>query len=390
MKPLYMAGLVFRLLFRDRTAIFFMMVFPTVIILLIGISIFGGTGAAGDRGKVGILSSEGPLAANLVSELGSVKRFDLLDYTELETMQRDIRRETIDAAVVIPNGYDASLIAGKPVEVQFLSPTVDPNPALRTLINGVVADHGAKVKAAVFTASLTGQSPETYLQAATELAKQDPVAKVNSQTLGREVVQTIPQGFSYPAASNLVLFVFITSIAGASGLIESRRLGIVKRIISTPTTSSTVLWGFTLARFATAAFQALFIFVVGALLFRVNWGDPVGAVMVIGAFTLVGTGVGMLVGATFRTPEQASSLGPPLGIAFGMLGGTMWPLEIVPPVMRTFGHITPHAWAMDAFIDLIGRRASYAAVLPEVGVLLAVALLILTLATVRLRRTITA
>ncbi len=61
----------------------------------------------------------------------------------------------------------------------------------------------------------------------------------------------------------------------------------------------------------------------------------------------------------------------PVGIALGMLGGTMWPLEIVPQAMRTVGHLTPHAWAMDAFIALMGKGADLASIAPQIAILLA-------------------
>jgi ABC-2 type transport system permease protein len=56
----------------------------------------------------------------------------------------------------------------------------------------------------------------------------------------------------------------------------------------------------------------------------------------------------MFSGTVFRTSEQATAIGPAVGTAFGMLGGCMWPLEIVPQPVRLVGHATPHAWAVDA------------------------------------------
>ena len=86
--------------------------------------------------------------------------------------------------------------------------------------------------------------------------------------------------------------------------------------------------------------------------------------------------------------EQATSLGPPVGIALAMLGGAMWPLEIVGPLMRTVGHMTPHAWALDAFVDLVGNGASAVDVLPQVGILLGFSVVLLPLASWRLRRSL--
>jgi ABC-2 type transport system permease protein len=77
----------------------------------------------------------------------------------------------------------------------------------------------------------------------------------------------------------------------------------------------------------------------------------------------------MLFGTILRTPEQAGSIGSGAGIAMGMLGGCMWPLEIVPETMQRIGHAFPHAWAMDAWIELIGRGGTIADITTELAVL---------------------
>ena len=70
---------------------------------------------------------------------------------------------------------------------------------------------------------------------------------------------------------------FITSLAGAAGLIEARRLGVTRRLVATPTTVATVLFGEALGRFALALLQGLIIFGVGWLVFGVDWGHPPAA-----------------------------------------------------------------------------------------------------------------
>jgi len=181
--------------------------------------------------------------------------------------------------------------------------------------------------------------------------------------------------------------VFITSLAGA-GLIEARRLGVTRRLVATPTTVATVLFGEALGRFAVALLQGLIIFGVGWLVFGVDWGDPPAALLLTVTFALVATGVGMLGGSVLRNAEQATSIGPPVGIALGMLGGCMWPLAIVPEPMRVVGHLFPQAWAMDAFIALIARNTGLGGILRELAVLAGFAAVLLGVATWRLRRTL--
>ena len=67
----------------------------------------------------------------------------------------------------------------------------------------------------------------------------------------------------------------------------------------------------------------------------------------------------------------------------------MAPLEVFPDTIRTIAHITPHAWGNDAFSDLVRRDGAVADILRELGVLVASAVVLLTLATWRLRRAIT-
>ena len=45
-----------------------------------------------------------------------------------------------------------------------------------------------------------------------------------------------------------------------------------------------------------------------ALAFEVQWGNPLGAALIMVTFSLVGTGAGMLIGTTFSNAEQAAGL----------------------------------------------------------------------------------
>lgn len=68
----------------------------------------------------------------------------------------------------------------------------------------------------------------------------------------------------------------------------------------------------------------------------------------------------------------------------------MVPLEVFPPLMKKVALITPHAWAMQGFTELIRRNAGFFDVLPELGVLLGFAVVLLVAASWSLRRSIVA
>jgi ABC-2 type transport system permease protein len=147
-----------------------------------------------------------------------------------------------------------------------------------------------------------------------------------------------------------------------------------------------VLAGKALAAFVLGTASVLVMWLATTLVFGADWGDPPAALLLVVTFALVGTGVGMLGGSVLRNAEQATSIGPPVGIALGMLGGCMWPLAIVPQPMRVIGHLFPQAWAMDAFIALIAKGEDIAGIALQLAVLAAFAAVLLAQATWRLRR----
>ena len=75
-----------------------------------------------------------------------------------------------------------------------------------------------------------------------------------------------------------------------------------------------------------------------------------------------------------------------IGIAGGMLGGCLYPLDVVGSTVRAVGHLVPQAWAMDAFIKMIYHGAGLVAVLPDIGALAVFAAVLTGLAVWRYER----
>jgi ABC-2 type transport system permease protein len=160
-------------------------------------------------------------------------------------------------------------------------------------------------------------------------------------------------------------------------------------MLSTPTSVRTILLGEGLGRLGVALVQALIIVVGSALAFGVGWGDPLAAALVVLAFCLVGSGAGLLLGSTLSNEQQTVALSLLLGLGLAAIGGSMVPLEVFPDTVRTLAHVTPQAWGNDAFSELLRHDGGVADVLPHVGVLAGYAVVLLTLATWRLHRTLT-
>ncbi|MFN8232625.1 MAG: ABC transporter permease [Actinomycetota bacterium] len=191
------------------------------------------------------------------------------------------------------------------------------------------------------------------------------------------------------AAQELVLFVFLISLSASSMLIETRRLGVSRRMKASPTPVRTILLGEALGRYAIALVQALPIVLGTVALFRVQWGNLLTTGLVVLLFALTATGAAMLMGSVLHNAEQAGSMGVFLGLILAALGGCMVPLDVFPPLMFRIAHLIPHAWAIEALNDSIATDASPAQVSTELAVLAVYAAGLLVVATVLLRRSLT-
>jgi ABC-2 type transport system permease protein len=192
---------------------------------------------------------------------------------------------------------------------------------------------------------------------------------VTDVTLAHADVPAALSPFSYVAPADLVLFLGITVLLLSSGVVESRRLGLMHRLAAAPVRKRSVVAALIATSLCVAAVQCMGLLVVGRLLFGVHWGDPVAVFLVLATLSLAYAGASALVSMRSPTEEQAISLAVVLGIVGGMLGGCMYSLAVVGPVVRGVGHLVPQAWAMDAFVKLIYDHDGLTAVLPEVGVL---------------------
>lgn len=382
MKAFTIGWLNLRRLFRDRVGLFFIVVFPFLIILAIG-AVFG----SGFTPVVGVVSGGGELADELVERLEETDGIEVRTYDDRESLTTAVERGEAEAGLIVPNGYDDRVRGGETVNLPFLSRPAGAGAQVALTVEAAIAGQSATLRAARLVEAEGLAGFDDALARARELAPSLPRVEVAERVAGGAEP---PGDFDFGAAQELVLFVFVISLSASSMLIESRRLGVSRRMLASPTSAGTILAGEALGRFAIALFQGSLIYVVTMLLFDVDWGDPVAGLAIIVVFALVGTGGAMLLGASLHNAEQAGALGVFIGLGFAALGGSMVPIDLFPPAVATAAHATPHAWALDAFDAVLREGAGVADVVPELGVLAAYAAILLLIGGFVFRRRLTA
>lgn len=342
-------GVVLRQLVRDKTALFFMLVLPVLVIVIIGIT-FGGTPSI----DVGVVdhASGSPAAAAIVDRIDAADGAGIVRYDSVEAMRQAIRRQTVSGGIVLPADLDARVAAGD-LRVTFVADPAGPSSELaRDVVVSALASVLSPVDAATFAAARTGEDSATALEAAGDVASQLPGMTVETVDVGREQRAGLSR-FSLVAPQQLVLFVFINAAASGAALVRMRRTGVLRRALAGPSGAGSIVGGVLAAWFVVALAESLVIVGVGAVAFDVDWGHPLPAAVLVVLFALVGAGAGLLVGAVGGNEDRVGAITPPVGLVLGALGGCMVPLEVFSPTMRTIAHATPHYWAVTAWEQLV-------------------------------------
>jgi ABC-2 type transport system permease protein len=383
-KVVAIAAMNVRRFLRERSNLFFVFVFPLAIVLLVGLQ-FGSS----DEVHLGVVNGGGHLARALVTEVESHPDVVTVVVSDTEGLVDRVKSGDLDAGVVVPDDFDALVAAGGPVELQMVTGA---GQAAQQL--GSVADEAlARVLAgptAERAAVERGASPEAAAAAAERLAPAviDRVA-VRATTTGDRLFPEGTDPYDVAAPSQVVLFMFITGLTASAALIDTRRLGVSTRMMSTPTSVGTIILGEAVGRLAIGIIQGVYILVATMVVFHVDWGDPLSAMAVLVAMAAVSAGAAMCFGTFFDTPEQASGIGAIVGLALAALGGAMLPIELFSDTLTSVARLTPHYWAIDAYGELLRRGGSLGDITTQLAVLAGFAVVLTALATWRMRRVLT-
>jgi ABC-2 type transport system permease protein len=367
-----------RRLGRDRIAMLFVAVMPFVLILAIGSFI------PSDDVEVVLAVVDhdgGPAAVQLTDRLESTPGFELVEDLDMREAERDMRIRQVSALVVFPDGFSEDVGAGGAT----LGVVVDPQGVDSAVVmSEVAAAIDQEAMLVTVERQLAGAGVADAAAGAEAVADSLQQSEVAVTTVGRESGGT---NLAFVTAGQMLLFMFLNSLAAGMGFIELRRLGILDRIRSGPTDSRVVLLGLGISRFGVVVALAIAISVMAVVIYDVDWGPPGVLMVVIPLFAIISAAASALLGALVDEPERAIGVGVPVGLAMAALGGCMFPTFLAPEGFQVASKVlTPHAWALDAILRAAYDGDTVVDIIPNIVVLVAWAVAMTVVASLVLRR----
>ena len=196
-----------------------------------------------------------------------------------------------------------------------------------------------------------------------------------------KTVTVVPSGFDHSIPGTTIQFIMMMVIIyGGISVLEDRKKGVLGRMLFSPLSTGDVFEAKLLGRWSMGLLQALMLFVVGRIFFRLNLGSVPLAILVIAVFALAMAALSVFIGSVCTKEDMIIGLAVLLANMFAGLGGCWWPSEIVPAAVRKVAMISPAYWAMDALHRLRFFQGGFGDIVPNLAVLLSLAVVLTVLA----------
>jgi ABC-2 type transport system permease protein len=402
-KALDITWLYLKMTYSSRSILIFQLLLPVLFTFMVGQGTggFDGPSSTTVTWPLAVANEDsGRLGAALVETLSADPNLEVttIDASEAETA---VTTDEAVAALIIPADFSQQLATGRqpaldfysdPADVQQVQPVEQAVLSAASQLGGAVTaaslSRDVAAELGLFAQDVTEADYFAAAVAEAQTAWQNPptAVQINEDEIVVTAENVIPQGISQSSPGMMAMFATFTMVGGAVVLLEERQAGTLRRLLVMPIRKSTILFGKLLGILLTGLVQIVILILFGALAFAVPWGsNPLALAVMVLAFALAITALGLMFAALTKTLAQANALSTIVVLSIAALGGAWWPLDIVPGWMQVVGRFSPISWAMDGFHDIITRGLGVTAVLPEAGVLLAFAAVFLAVGVWRFR-----
>jgi ABC-type transport system involved in multi-copper enzyme maturation permease subunit len=156
--------------------------------------------------------------------------------------------------------------------------------------------------------------------------------------------------------SYTVTFAFFLVLTVGWLFVAERRHGTIVRLRAAPLFRWQILLGKLLPCLAISLFQGFFLLIAGKLVFGMAWGpQPWLLIPVVICTSCAAVGLSMLIAAVAKTETQVAVYGTLLVLVLAGVSGSLMPRDLMPEEMRQISRVTPHAWALDAYSQLLAN-----------------------------------
>ncbi len=288
-------------------------------------------------------------------------------------------------AVVVPRGWTTSFLgSGEEEPVQVLADSSDP--VATQVVSALVRQVAGQIRA-----EQARQQIEAVLGPSSVRLAGLSAARL-TRPAGVEVVEILAAGKASPvvsmyAAGIAVMFLLFGAVGGAGTLLEEEESQTLERLMCSSLGMTRLLAGKWLLLTIVGMAQVTVMFAWAQLAFGVDLAGHLPGFAVMTAVTAgAASSLALALAAACRTRPQLNAVAIILVLTMSALGGSMVPRYVMSGTMREIGRLTFNAWALDGYTKVFWQGLPLRALLPELAVLVAAAVVLFLLARLLARR----
>lgn len=381
-----------RQLVRDRNTFLFLLIMPVIFTVMFGYAFGAFSGGGSDsRLPVGYLDQDHSRISGQLHDLLAASKVIRLDQDQARPasdLEQLVSEKKLAAAIVVPAGYGRASLAGKHARLTLIADTTTAATTAQADILAAANRLDSAVNMALSMEQIAGDSMPFKYTFERSLAawEQPPIAITATTSATLQSGQTDAQNttLANTAPGMMLQFAIAGLLTAAQILVVERKSRALQRLLTTAARRIHILLGHYLAIFILILGQFLLLILFGSLVLKVGYLRVPGATLLVAvSAALCIAGLGLLIGILAHSEEQAVIFSLiPMFVLAG-LGGAWVSLEVTGAVFQAIGHLSPVAWAMDGFKNVIVRGLGIDSVLLPAAALVGYAVLFFGLATWR-------
>lgn len=371
------------LLGRDLHGLLLLFVMPAVFILIMTFALQNQYASEGEVSIDYYLFNRdaGPQSQQLIEALDQIDSFQRIPSAANEQQLRaSVAQDEGKFLIIIADGFEKKL-TDEEVAIQLeIAPST--TPVFARLMESQLQSQLERI---YLTQTLTPLLEDAGLKGTTPTDKLDHHNFIRSLSLygdGQERPSSVQQ--NVPAW--LLFAMFFIAIPLSTTLIGERQQGTLARLHTMGFPHYTMLLGKLIPYFLINLLQVVAMLLIGLYLVPTLGGEGLilgnnlgGLALVSICASLAAVAYALFVAQLANTTEQATIFSGVCNIIMAAIGGVMVPRYIMPPAMQDLSVLSPMAWGLDGFFDILLRNGTLGDVLTEAGTLLGFALAMLAL-----------
>jgi ABC-2 type transport system permease protein len=348
-------------IYRDRRVLILLLILPPVFTL-----VFGHAFEAGEMKEVPALlinRDQSERADRFMTLIKDNKTFAWQTQPPATANEEDLLGQGVQATLIIPQGWSDGITTGAPLPLRLYLDGSDTNTAeqLEGSVQKTLGDFQLSERQVMIDAL-----PEDVF----ELAKKLPV-EVRKQFVSMMEPWTTEHKILYNPKTRFIDYVvpgviglilqLITVTLMACTLARERESGTLFQLMVTALRRREIVLGKVIPYLAISIVLILFIILLTAWHFEVQFNGPAALALICFLFLLCSLGLGLLISAISRTQTQAIQFSVFFLLPVFVLSGAFAPLEQLPKAIRYISELFPLTHFCRAFrlVNLYGAAPEY-------------------------------